>query len=338
MVSVSGDAQRSVSYGELLGERRFDLTVSGSAPLKPRQQYRLVGTSLPRTDIPEKASGRYVYMQHVRLPGMLHGRVVRPRGQGALGVTPKVRTLDEGSIRGIAARVVRRGDFIGVVAAREWDAVRAASQLAVTWDRAATLPGNDNLHAQMRSQPTQDRVVLERGDCAAAFAAAPHVAAQVARGPYQAHAAFAPQLRRRRRAGGRRARHLDDPGYLRHPRHARAPARPPRREGPGPLPGGGQQLRARVPGRRDAGGGDHVATRRRAPCACSSCARTSMAGTTSARRTSAKCVPRPTQTAASSRTSITAGSTTGPTSNPRPNWPAPHRQNGKAPPRSRSAR
>ena len=127
--------------------------------------YKLVGTSPVRNDIPGKVSGTYVYLQHVRLPGMLHGRVVRPRGQGAYGAGAKVATLDESSLAHIpGARVVRKGDFVGVVAEREWDAVRAARDLKITWDMPATLPGSDGVYAAMRAEKTADHVVLERGD------------------------------------------------------------------------------------------------------------------------------------------------------------------------------
>jgi CO/xanthine dehydrogenase Mo-binding subunit len=192
VVSVAGEPQRSVRYGDLLGGKQFDLTVSGSAPVKAARDYRLVGTPAPRNDIPDKVRGSYVYMQHVRIPGMLHGRLVRPRGQSAHGVTPKVRAIDETSIAGIPARVLRRGDFVGVVADREWDAVRAARDLKVTWDITPALPGNAGLHDRMRAETTQDRVVLERGDITKAFAEAPHVATQIGRGPYQMHGAFGP--------------------------------------------------------------------------------------------------------------------------------------------------
>src|SRR5262245_20695724 len=132
-------------------------------------------------------------MQHVRLPGMLHGRVVRPRGQGPYSSGAKVQSIDEASIRGISgARVLRRGDFIGVVADNEWDAVRAAQQLRVTWEKTPTLPGNDGLYEKMRTGATQDRVVLERGDVNSAVAGAAHSVFQVGRGPYQAHAPFGP--------------------------------------------------------------------------------------------------------------------------------------------------
>src|SRR5215831_15864505 len=143
--------------------------------------------------MPEKVSGKYVYMQQVRVPGMLHGRVVRPRGQSAYGVGAKVLNIDETSIRGIpGARVVRRGDFVGVIAEREWDAVRAAQELKVTWDIKPSLPGNERLYQQMRAEQTQDRIVLERGDLTAAIAGATHAVTQVGRGPYHAHAPFGP--------------------------------------------------------------------------------------------------------------------------------------------------
>jgi nicotinate dehydrogenase subunit B len=129
----------------------------------------------------------------VRVPGMMHARVVRPRGQGAYGDGAKVLSIDETSIRNIAgARVVRRGDFIGVVAENEWDAIRAAQQLKVTWDMKPTMPGNDRLYDQMRSAETQERVVLEKGDVAAAIGKAAHVVSLTGRGPYQAHALFGP--------------------------------------------------------------------------------------------------------------------------------------------------
>ena len=193
VVSVVGGAGRSVKYGELVGDKPFNLAVTGSAPVKTPSEYKLVGTPVPRNDIPDKISARYAYMQHVRVPGMLHGRVVRPRGQGAYGSGAKVLTIDEASIRGIqGARIVRRGDFVGVVADTEWDAVRAVAELRITWDMSPLLPGNDRMHERMRSAGTEDRIVLERGNIATALGSAAHVVFQIGRGPYHAHAAFGP--------------------------------------------------------------------------------------------------------------------------------------------------
>jgi nicotinate dehydrogenase subunit B len=194
IVSVKGAASSVVSYGELIGDKTFNLAFTGTAPQKPVADYKIVGKSPVRNDIPEKVSGKYTYLQHLRLPGMVHGRVVRPRGQGVYGAGARVATLDESSIASIAgARVLRKGDFVGVVAPREWDAVRAAQQLKITWDMPATLPGSgDPLYAAMRAEKTTDHVVLERGDVAAAFSSARHVAAGTYHAPYQAHAGFGP--------------------------------------------------------------------------------------------------------------------------------------------------
>ncbi len=192
IVTVEGDPRRAVSYGDLIGDRQFNVKMTGKAPQKPVSQYRLVTTRVPRVDIPDKVSGKYVYMQHVRVPGMLHGRIVRPRGQGAHGDGAKVVSIDASSISDIAgAHVVRRGDFVGVVAEREWDAVRAAEKLKVAWDVPPRLPAG-RLFEAMRASRTTDSVIVETGDVAAALATAAHVASATYYGPYQSHAPFAP--------------------------------------------------------------------------------------------------------------------------------------------------
>jgi nicotinate dehydrogenase subunit B len=192
VVSAAGGAKQ-VTYGDLIGDRRFDLAFSDTAPVKLPADYKVVGTRAARRDLPDKVDGTHVYMQHVRVPGMLHGRVVRPRGQRAYGVGAKVVSLDETSIRGIpGVRVLRRGDFLGVVAENEWDAVRAARQLKVTWEPTSALPGSDHVYERMRSAKTPEEIVVQRGDVSSAIASAAHVVTQVGRAPYQAHAPFGP--------------------------------------------------------------------------------------------------------------------------------------------------
>jgi len=192
-VGAMGGESESVTYGELIGDQLFHLAFTGTAPVKPVSDYKLVGTSPARNDIPEKVSGKYVYLQHVRLPGMVHGRIVRPRGQTAYGSGAKVVSLEEQSIAHIpGVRVLRRADFVGVVAEREWDAVRAARDLKITWEIPAVLPGSDAVYDQMHAEKTSDRVVLERGDVDRAIQGAAHVASGHYRGPYQAHAPFGP--------------------------------------------------------------------------------------------------------------------------------------------------
>jgi CO/xanthine dehydrogenase Mo-binding subunit len=194
LVRVKGAPGMGVTYGQLVGGKALKLTVTGKARVKSPDQYAVVGKAPPRRDLPAKARGTYEYIQHLTLPGMLHGRVVRPRGQRAYGSGAKVLAVDESSIAGTGARVVRRGDFVGVVAPREWDAVRAARKLKVTWDDAPTLPPFEQLHARMQSGPTEDAVVLQRGDAAKALAAARggQTVNFTGFGPYQAHAPFAP--------------------------------------------------------------------------------------------------------------------------------------------------
>ena len=193
VVSIDGHPTRSVSYGELLGDKPFGAKLTGIAPQKPITRYQLVDARHPRVDIPDKASGKYVHMQHVRMPDMLHGRVVRPRGQRAYGDGAKPLAVDESSIAGIpGARLVRKGDFVGVVAREEWDAVKAAAALEVTWRESSTLPGNADPFERMRAAKTTDTVIADWGDAGSAFASAAHAAGATYRCPYQSHAPFAP--------------------------------------------------------------------------------------------------------------------------------------------------
>ncbi|MFM2124423.1 MAG: hypothetical protein RL328_874, partial [Acidobacteriota bacterium] len=152
---VSGGG-KTVSYGQLIGDKRFNLAFTGKAPVKTPAEYKLVGKSPARKDSPLKANATYSYVQHVRVPGMLHGRIVRPRGQRAYGAGAKIVSVNEASIASIAgARVLRKGDFLGVVANTEWDAVKAAQQLQVTWDSTPTLPEYSKMFAQMKADKTE---------------------------------------------------------------------------------------------------------------------------------------------------------------------------------------
>ncbi|HWF10187.1 MAG TPA: molybdopterin cofactor-binding domain-containing protein [Bryobacteraceae bacterium] len=193
VVSVKNNPSRSVTYGALVGDKPFHLAFTGTAPVKTPAEFKIVGTRVTRNDIPDKVSGKYSYMQHQRVPGMLHGRVVRPRGQGAYNTGARIVSLDESSIKSIpGARVIRKGDFIGVVAPSEWDAVRAARDLMVDWATEASLPGSDGLYGAMHTAKTNDKVILERGDVDAGFAIGARAVSEKYFGPYQAHAPFGP--------------------------------------------------------------------------------------------------------------------------------------------------
>src|SRR6185312_11560267 len=102
---------------------------------------KLVGTSPPRLDIPDKVTAAYTYVYSVRVPGMLHARIVRPRGQGAYGTGVQIASVDESSIKHIeGVRVLRKENFLAVVAPHEYDAVQAAAQLKVKWVENPLLP------------------------------------------------------------------------------------------------------------------------------------------------------------------------------------------------------
>ena len=192
IVSIDGHQAQSVSYGALLGDKPFNVKFTGTAPQKAITRYKVVGTNVPRVDIPEKAAGTYTHMQHLRMPGMLHGRVVRPRGQRAYGVGAKPLAIDESSIKDIPARIVRKGDFVGVVAENEWDAIRASRALKVTWQETSALPGNADLFTRMRAAKTSDVTIVNWGDADKAFANAAHVSTATYYCPYQSHAPFGP--------------------------------------------------------------------------------------------------------------------------------------------------
>jgi CO/xanthine dehydrogenase Mo-binding subunit len=174
----------SVTYGELVGGRLLQLTMSapgvdpGVAPAKPVAAYTRVGIArVPRVDIPAKVLGTYTYVHGIRVPRMLHGRIVRPRGQGAYGdgTATGIMSIDESSIRGIGdARVVRRGDFVGVVASREYDAIQAAAVLELVYAEPPEISGSGNLFGRMRSLDDAGlapaRLQVDDGDVDAAFA------------------------------------------------------------------------------------------------------------------------------------------------------------------------
>lgn len=212
VVSVKGAPQRSVTYGALLGDKPFNhkfepvrydasgaavpRTSSDIAPFKPPVEYKIVGARVPRQDIRDKIRGTFQYVQHVRVPGMLHGRVIWPQGQVAGAISaPKVVSIDESSIANIAGvRIVRRHNFVGVVAEREWDAVRASRQLKVTWEPfPAVLPGHEAVHDSFRAARTTDLEVFNSGDANAVFGRSDvRVASATYRGPYESHGTMAP--------------------------------------------------------------------------------------------------------------------------------------------------
>ena len=183
------DGGAALPYGALIGGRRFALKVDPKAPLKDPSTYTIVGTSVPRPDIPAKVAGRHVFMHDYRVEGMLHGRVVRPPAVGA-----NLLAVDENSIKSIpGARIVRINDFLGVVAPDEWDAMSAAKLLKARWSDASTLTGNGAVRAWMRAGPFEGEDVLARkGDAEAAISTAARRLTAEYYWPMQSHASLGP--------------------------------------------------------------------------------------------------------------------------------------------------
>ena len=126
--------------------------------MKDVKAYSIVGQSVPRIDLPAKATGELVYVHDVRVPGMLHGRVVRPPYAGVDAgdfVGTSLIAVDEASVRDIPGMVavVRISDFVGVVAEREENAIKAAAQLKVSWKPTPTLPDLGDIPTALRANP-----------------------------------------------------------------------------------------------------------------------------------------------------------------------------------------
>jgi CO/xanthine dehydrogenase Mo-binding subunit len=182
---------RRLGVAALVGGRRFDVKMNPKAALKRPAEYTLVGQPLPRPDIPDKVTGRHRFVHDLVLPGMLHGRVVHPPAVGA-----KVLALDEASVAALpGVRVVRIADFVGVVSADEWAAVRAARELKIRWSDSAPLIGHEAVVDWARKGPfVAEEVITAKGDAlrVAALRDAPDVLRASYSWPIQSHGSIGP--------------------------------------------------------------------------------------------------------------------------------------------------
>src|SRR5215475_3761544 len=179
---------RKLSYGELASEANLKREATAQAKAKPSAQHKIVGKPIERLDIPAKMTGGVAFVQDLRLPGMLHGRVARPPRYGA-----KLESFDEAKIKvmpGVIA-VVRDGSFLGVVAQREEQAIKAVVALSgsAKWTGGSELPDPARLYEQLKTLKTQDKVISEKD---AALPTGAKVIEATYHRPYQAHAAIAP--------------------------------------------------------------------------------------------------------------------------------------------------
>ena len=203
VVSVASNPAKNVSYAALVGGARFntkidasgeqwDLKLASDVRPKDPKDYKVVGTSVARFDLPPKVRATFLYAHEVRVPGMLHGRVVRPPV-----VNSRPQSVDEQSIASIPGivRIVQKGSFLGVVAETEWAAIRAARILKVTWSAPpAQLPaGPDGIYDYLQhTKPVAERVATNTGNASAAFAQASKTFDATYRWPFQMHGMIGP--------------------------------------------------------------------------------------------------------------------------------------------------
>ena len=154
--------RNATTYGELIGGRKFNLTINPSAKRKNPRDWTVLGTPVPRLDAPALAAGTFEFVQNVRVPGMLHGRVVRPPEVGAT-----LAGVDEASVRDMPGfvKVVVKKNFVGVVAQKPWQATQIAAKLKAEWTKGAGLPAQCEFYDYLRNQkPVRDTFIVNSKD------------------------------------------------------------------------------------------------------------------------------------------------------------------------------
>jgi len=189
--TISG-AGRSITYWEI---NNFEGSIPGAAQPRPPSTYHIVGTSTARLDLPAKFAGKPSYVQDMVLPGMLHGRVVRPtHGFTKLANPEELKTQN--------ASIVRDGSFLGVLAEREEDAIAAAAKLRAKcrWEGGPAVP--EDIHAWLKRHVAERNIAAEKADPAAKARGAKRVRAAYTK-PCIAHASIGPSCALARWKGDR---------------------------------------------------------------------------------------------------------------------------------------
>ena len=183
-VRVGADAARQVGYAALLGGRRFDLSLDPKAQRRHPSIWKVLGTPVARVDLPALVTGEAEFVHTMQVPGMLHGRVVRPPSVGAT-----LARVNDAAVRGMpgVVRVVTKSNFVGVVAEKAWQAMQAAAKLDVTWTPGPALSPQRDAYQDIRKQPARDTLLVDSGDVEASLAKAATVLRSTYRHPYQMH-------------------------------------------------------------------------------------------------------------------------------------------------------
>jgi CO/xanthine dehydrogenase Mo-binding subunit len=184
---ISPDGKR-LGYGELVAAGMLHVQAQPKSKLKDPATFKVIGQPLPRVDIPAKVTGGAAYVQDMRLPGMVHARVVRPPSYGAQLTDCYTSAVEK--MLGVV-KVVRDGNFLAVVAKKEFQSIKAMTALAAAakWREIAGLPKQDDLLRVLTNLPSQDSIIFERSDPSAVGQKT--IEATYTR-PYQAHGSIGP--------------------------------------------------------------------------------------------------------------------------------------------------
>ncbi len=181
---ITSKAGRRITYGQLIGSKRFNIPVNATAKRRSPSRWTVLGKPVPSLDRVALMTGQFEFVHNVRLPGMLHGRVVRPPEVGAT-----LAGVDQGSVRNIPGlvKVVTRKDFVGVVTEKQWQAVQAARHLKIKWNPGAGLPAQKTFYDSMRKQPSHNTLIVDSKDVERQITAAHTVVRATYAYPFQMH-------------------------------------------------------------------------------------------------------------------------------------------------------
>ena len=182
--TIAGKSGRHTTYAELLAGKHFDLPLNPSVKRRGVAQWTVLGKPVPSLDRPALMTGRFEFVQNVRIDGMLHGRVVRPPQMGAT-----IAGVDEHSITDVngVVKIVVRNNFVGVVAETQYQAVQAARQLKVRWNPGSELPAQKDFFDYLKHQPSHDSLSVDSGNVESQLRGASSVLRATYTYPYQMH-------------------------------------------------------------------------------------------------------------------------------------------------------
>ncbi len=181
---IHASGGKAITYAELIGAKHFNMKVSSTAKRRSPQDWKVLGKPVPSMDCVALMTGTFEFVHNVSVPGMVHGRVVRPPETGGT-----VGSVDEQSVQQLPGfiKVVVRNNFIGVVAEKQWQAEQAAKNLKVEWKPGAELPPQSDFYDSMRKQPSREVMLVNSRNVDEKLKSASRIMKARYSYPYQAH-------------------------------------------------------------------------------------------------------------------------------------------------------